>query len=874
MPLTSGTQIGPYKIVGWIGAGGMGEVYRASDPRLARDVAIKLIPETLAADPTRLRRFEQEARAAGQLNHPNILAVYDIGDHAGSPYIVSELLEGESLRTRLQRGVLPSRKAIDCARQIAEGLSAAHAKGIVHRDLKPDNLFLTNDGRVKILDFGIAKLARQGDDSSAPTAFATETAEGLIIGTVGYMSPEQVRGETVDQRSDLFNFGAILYEMLTGRQAFIRATAPETMAAVLKEDPVEAFGPAGSPALTRIVSRCLEKTREARFQSARDLGFALEVLTATGEAAATAAPGAPRRHWPLAVGAGVVAIALVAGVASWLMRDVAPPLENLLANATFTPLTDFPGSEEDAAISPDGKFIVFLADRHGGPFHIWLSQIGSGQFDDLTPGAGDQRNPGLNRSVGFTGDGSEVWLSGGASGGNRLRLLPLLGGTPRAFLEEHAVNVAWSHDGKRLVSFTFDPGDPLSVADASGGNPRQIWIDPNGEHNHFPAWSVDDQWIYFAKGNQASTEYDVWRIRPSGGAPERLTQHNRYVRYVTPIDARTILYVSPDEDNLGPWLWALDVERKTTRRVSIGLEQYQSVSANAGGRRLVASVANQTASLWTVPILPDRQADEREVKAYDLPSTRALAPRIAKTSLFYLSSIGARDGLFRFQDGKPVQMWKGSDGVLTSPPAVSPQGDRVAVASSQQGKRRLNIIAADGSGNRSLSADVDVRGAAAWSRDAKWIVTGGNDADGPGLFLVPVDGGAPLKILKSQAYDPVWSPTEDLILYSGHQTAGAPLLAIRPDGSPVTTLPPIRVPFGGGGRVRFLPNGTGVVYVQGPVGQQDFWLLDFATMKPRRLTQLSSTAKMYTFDITADGRQILFDRLQDNSNLRLIDLAK
>ena len=208
MPLTPGAPVGPYTIVGWLGAGGMGEVYRASDPRLARDVAIKLIPDTFATDPKRLRRVEQEARAAGQLNHPNILAVYDVGAHDGVPYIVSELLEGESLRTRLQRGAVLPRKAVEWARQMADGLAAAHAKGIVHRDLKPDNLFITTDGRVKILDFGIAKLARSEDESGAPTALATETADGLVIGTVGYMSPEQVRGEPVDQRSDLFNFGA------------------------------------------------------------------------------------------------------------------------------------------------------------------------------------------------------------------------------------------------------------------------------------------------------------------------------------------------------------------------------------------------------------------------------------------------------------------------------------------------------------------------------------------------------------------------------------------------------------------------------------------------------------------------------------------
>jgi serine/threonine protein kinase len=237
MPLPAGTRIGPYEVVGWVGAGGMGEVYRASDPRLGREVAIKLIREAFAADRGRVHRFEQEARAAGQLNHPNVLAVHDLGTHAGAPYIVSEFLEGDSLRTRLQAGALTTAKAVDYARQMADGLAAAHEKGIVHRDLKPDNVFLTSDGRIKILDFGIAKLTSHADDAARPTGFPTETAEGTVLGTAGYMSPEQVRGEAVDARSDLFSVGAILYEMLSGQRAFVRQTAAETVAAVLKEEP-------------------------------------------------------------------------------------------------------------------------------------------------------------------------------------------------------------------------------------------------------------------------------------------------------------------------------------------------------------------------------------------------------------------------------------------------------------------------------------------------------------------------------------------------------------------------------------------------------------------------------------------------------------
>jgi serine/threonine protein kinase len=864
-----GESLGPYRILDKLGEGGMGVVYRARDPRLARDVAIKVLPESFAGDSQRLRRFVLEARAAGQLNHPNILAVYDVGTHAGAPYLVSELLEGESLRSQLMRGPLPPRKAADYARQIAEGLAAAHDKGIVHRDLKPDNLFITREGRLKILDFGIAKLTPADEDGDRETILPTETEPGVIIGTAGYMSPEPVRGESVDGRSDLFNVGIVLFEMLLGRSAFRRATAGETMAAILKDDPLADVGTAGSPALVRIIARGLEKARDARFQSARDLAFALDVLSNTGEVAVPS-EAASRRLW-IAIGLGVAVLALVAAAVTWLPRaNESRSLENLLANAVLTPLTNFEGSEEDAHISRDGKFIVFTSDRNG-PFHVFRHQIGSGIFDDITPGQPDQRNPGNLPAAGFSGDGTKIWLAGGQRNG-RLRLLPLLAGQPSDFLPERAVNASWSPDGKQLVYFNYDAGDLLTVTDATGGNPRKLWIDPNGDHNHFPAWSPDGRWIYFANGSQASTEYDVWRIPSAGGEPERLTNLNTYVRYITPIDDRTLLYVAPDQDLSGPWLWALDVETKLTRRVSAGLERYLSISADATGRRLVASVANPIAGVWSVPIL-DRVAEERDVKPYQMPPGRALAPRFGKSSMFFLSSNGARDGLWRLAEGRTLEIWKGLDGPLAVPASVSPDGEMLAVSPSHQGKRRLTVISSDGAGHRSLTDAIDVRGVSSWSPDSKWIVTGGKDAQGRGLFLIPVDGGPPRTLVRGPVSDPVWSPTEDLILYSGQQRAGAPVLAVRSDGTPVK-FPEVDIPFGGGGRVRFVPGGKAIVYMDGPIGEQDFWQLDLTTGRSRQLTNFSNSAIMFTFDIAPDGTAIVFDRLRENADLRLIELRR
>src|SRR5580693_4517969 len=282
MALPSGTKLGPYDIQSLIGAGGMGEVYRARDARLNRIVAIKVLPRSYSADADRLQRFVQEARSAAALNHPNILSIFDIGEDHGAPYVVSELLEGETLRDRLRESALSSRKAIDYAQQIASGLAAAHDKGIVHRDLKPENIFITHDGRAKILDFGLAKFTRPEADASgdAPTQ-QIATDAGTVMGTVGYMAPEQVRGKAADPRSDIFAFGAILYEMLSGKRAFHGDSPVDTMSAILKEDPpdLSETNRNVSPALERIVRHCLEKNPAERFQSARDAAFNLEALT-------------------------------------------------------------------------------------------------------------------------------------------------------------------------------------------------------------------------------------------------------------------------------------------------------------------------------------------------------------------------------------------------------------------------------------------------------------------------------------------------------------------------------------------------------------------------------------------------------------------
>ncbi len=486
--LCTGTSIGPYEVLAAIGAGGMGEVYRARDSRLARDVAIKVIPRALASDTSRLRRFEQEAQAAGMLNHPNLVAVYDFGTAGdGVPYLVTELLEGETLRNRLASGPIPVRKAIDYALQIAHGLAAAHDKGIVHRDLKPENLFVTRDGRVKILDFGLAKLVRDDfapltrpakTESSAGIAATVvlPTEPGTLLGTVGYMSPEQVRGAAVDHRTDLFSFGTVLYEMLSGRRAFGGDSGVETLYAILEEEPRDLadFNPALPPALERIVMHALEKNPEERFQSARDLGFHLQAISnPSGASRSTAirSPGRRRRRTltGTAIGLGLAAALITAFLAGKGAVRVPAPV--------FKQLTFRRGTLDAARFAPDGQAMVYSAGWDGMPSELFTTRVDAVESRPLGLANADL--------LAVSTNGEMAVLLGShphrpfTRSGTLARVL-LAGGAPR----EIAANVQaadWSPDGTTLaivrdqqdkICLEYPMGTVLYSTAGWIGNPR------------------------------------------------------------------------------------------------------------------------------------------------------------------------------------------------------------------------------------------------------------------------------------------------------------------------------------------------------------------------------------------------------------------
>lgn len=574
MALASGTKLGPYEIQSALGAGGMGEVYRARDTRLNRDVAVKILPSSFSADPERLQRFAQESRAAAALNHPNILSIYDIGEAQGAPYVVSELLEGETLRDRLRTGPISStRKALDYAQQIARGLAAAHEKGIVHRDLKPENLFITHDGRMKILDFGLAKFTRPEENVSddAPTV-QVATEAGTVLGTAGYMSPEQVRGKPTDARSDIFSFGAILYEMLSGKRAFHGDTSADTMSAILKEDPADLNETNRniSPALDRIVRHCLEKSPAERFQSARDVAFNLEALSDVSTASSANRGGVKAlpeekktRRWLMPLAAGLLVLASWLGIYRYARRGA------LGSNPTFHEITFRNGTIQQARFAPDGQAIVYGAAWDGQPQELFTTH-----FDST-----DSRSMGLPAaqilSISSKGEMAVLLhpLSLGLSQYGTLARVPLAGGAPREILED-CQGFDWTPDGQSMAvirrfptpgvggdqlefpagkviyqpegwvsDVRFSPdGKLLAFADhvATGDDGRIVITDVNGNHKVSSpfystvwgaAWTANGKevWYSAAPGGSARAIYALdlsGRERLIYRAPGGLTLHD------------------------------------------------------------------------------------------------------------------------------------------------------------------------------------------------------------------------------------------------------------------------------------------------------------------------------------------------------------
>jgi len=585
-----------------LGVGGMGEVYRARDARLNRTVAEKILPPRVAADSGRRGRFEQEARAASALNHPNILTVYDIGEQDGVAYIVSELIEGESLRDSLRRGPLPLSKLLDLSGQAAAALAAAHAAGIVHRDIKPENIMITRDGRAKILDFGLAKQVSSAAAAADETRTVTHTSPGSVIGTAAYMSPEQIRGDAVDHRSDIFSLGLVLYECITARQPFQRATSVEMMTAILREDPAE-LPETVSPALRPIVWHCLEKEPDHRFHSARDLAFALRTVSAvpsraSGTVAAIPAPR-KRRIWVVILGALAMLLLALALVRIFEVE----PID--LARYRLTPFATDREPETDGAWSPDGKSIAYLKTVDGTP------QLMVRALDAPAPVQLTKSEAPVSQTF-WSPDSSLLYYVLRAGGGEVWAISPA-GGQPSRIFAGGLTSASISPDGKILAILEFHSEgarmrSSVLISSPPGAAARAYKSAPFERAEVSPsnriAFSPDGASILLTAGNNST---EIWLLPyPDGGAPP----HRLFAKDDLGLAAKAswlpdsrhaILALSPGLAG-APDLWLADLKNERGRKITSGILGYDDPSASPDGHRLVFTAVQNDYDLIQLPL--------------------------------------------------------------------------------------------------------------------------------------------------------------------------------------------------------------------------------------------------------------------------------
>jgi Tol biopolymer transport system component len=769
MAIAPGSRFGPYELLSLIGAGGMGEVYRAHDPRLQRYVALKVLASSVAQDADRLRRFRQEAQATSQLNHPNILGVYDVGQQDGIPYIVSELLEGESLRQRLARERLPLRRAVELGLQVARGVAAAHERGIIHRDLKPENIFITRDGYAKILDFGLAKLV--GETNAAGDATLTfSTQAGVMLGTAGYLSPEQARGLPSDQRTDVFSFGAILYEMVTGSRAFRGDTPADTIAQVLNAHPSP---PSESdqriaPELDRIILHALEKNPDERFQTARDMVFALEGIANPSSAVTAAVAGAPKRRRLAAAILLLAAAAVLLGFI-WLrprVADVSAPGAPVLLEQ----LTDFVGIEDSPAVSPDGKAVAFSGGT--GTPHIWVRLLAGGAplkitRDDL-PHLYPRWSPDSGSLVYYSpSDKPEV--HGGA-----IYDIPALGGSPRRLAESFSGGDI-SHDGKRIAYFRRNGGKPeLAVSDRNGANPQAVATLAQDYDYNFPRWSPDDRLIAFRRGRVFN--YDIFAVAAGGGEPRQITHDLKIVAGYSWLPDGSGIVCSSSRNTTALYfptmeLWAAKLDGGPARQLTFGETSLVQPDVGSDGRVFVSQLRSDF-NVWKFPI--DGSAAENVRRAVEATNqtgyvqTPSLSPD--GSEMVYLSELGGHSNLWimKLDGSQEVRQitFERDPGVAVGVPVWSPDGRHITFFSRRPGTTVGDqwLVDPDGSNLRRLVAE---GGLAVWSDDGKWLYVSpqGRQGEPYRISKVPMGGGDPVVVRTDSFLIAPVAAVEDKALY-------------------------------------------------------------------------------------------------------------
>jgi Tol biopolymer transport system component len=877
MALNAGTRLGRYEILSAIGAGGMGEVYRARDAQLQRDIAIKVLPENLALDPEQRARFEREAQAIAALSHPNILSVFDTGIHDGRLYVVTELLEGQTLRDRLSQGPLPVRKAVDWAMQIARGLAAAHDKHLVHRDLKPENIFLVADGRAKILDFGLARSVAPASDR-AETVGAL-TGAGVVLGTVGYMAPEQVRGGDVDPRTDLFAFGTVLFEMLTGQRAFRRNTAAETMTAILNEEPPDLLRQRTDlpPALERIVNHCLEKAPHDRFQSAGDVAFALDALSSSSTEATRPAAvadaersGSGRARWLVA---GIAAVAVVGlgwvGYSQWAGSPAGGADAGLITIGAATQVTTDDGLEIDPALSPDGKLLAY-AGGQAARTRIFIRPVAGGRTLTLSESGsaieyGPRWSPDGNQILFMARDGAFVASS--------------LGGAVTRVASGTLSGAAWAPDGRRIL---LARGVDLAIRQSDGVEQPLATYTAGLDSC---SWSPRDEWIACAAGNTAAVipgntfgnvaPSEIVIVRPGGGAFSVVS--DRTSANTSPTwapDGRHLYFVSNKEGprDLYAVTVTIDGASGDATRITTGLN-VQSISLSAAGDRLAYVVHTSRANLWSLPIPALGTVDTSKAEALTSGSQVIEAMRVSpdRKWLMYDSTQHLNADVFRIPIGGGAPERLTTDAANEFAPDLSPDGREVAFHSFKSGTRDIYVKPLDGGPIQALTSTPGQESYPHWSPDGEMICYVDQSAfEGkaiPGvLYVLRRDAAgrwsAPVEVHEGVYARSAWLPGGKEIAFSN----GSGIEVVSVNGGTART---VYAPSPGGSdppaRAVALSDDGRTFYFKGS-DEQDrstIWSIPVTGGKPRLLVRFVDPAKTSVRPDFAAGNGRFYFTLED-----------
>jgi len=890
MALTSGTKLGPYEIVAPLGAGGMGEVYRAHDTKLGREVALKLLQPLFKADADRVARFEREARLLASLNHPHIGAIYGFEDAGNAPALVLELVEGDTLHDRVRRGPLPLSEALAIAEQIADALDTAHRAGIIHRDLKPSNIKITPAGVVKVLDFGLAKaLVVEGSGpelSKSPTITASGTIAGVILGTAAYMSPEQARGQPVDKRTDIWAFGCVLFEMLTGSSGFGRETVTDTIAAVVSAEPEWKSLPADTPStIRRLLTRCLQKDARRRLHDIADAGIELEDAMATpSEPTPVPTPRRRSRAKLAALSFGVV----VGLVFLWSVRGRfgRPAAKPSPSDARVIRLTDLPGLEESPAISPDGRSVAFTAGV-AGKRQVFIQLIAGGAPLQITRDVADHEYPR------WSPDSSSIFyfspaVSGTAQGS--IWEIPALGGVPHRVVNSIGGADVNSTDGRLAFFRLAKEGIQLVTAPADGSKFDGVGQFAPTTYYLYPRWSPDGRWIAFQRGD--SIRFDIFVAPAAGGEPHQLTHDNDMMSgFAWLPDSAGIIYSSsrtgtmPYLPALGLWEVALSDGR--VRQVISGEASYMSPDISKNGAILVSRMKLQT-DIWKFPIngVPTENVSRgiRVTRQTGQVLTPTVSPNDKEVA--FLSDSGGHANLWvvNTETGGLRQItYERDPKVAVGVPVWSPDGHTIAFVSSR-GNQGLTfglwLVDSDGSNLRNVA---NPGLGLAWSSDGRWVyysTWSGPTAKDVVLKKVPVDGG-PAVTVRTERLRNVIGLHGTTLYYAVERPLvdGTPEFEIRtatPEDAPFRVLARIaasRAPIWQIVNPALSPDGKWLAQALTDGFTTNLWALSTTTSEWRQITDFGDRATFIARRVSwsSDGRYILAAVAEGDSDIVLLE---